>query len=49
MKTIDSPVTTTPSSNTSRKPTDILNEVVVKPGKEGLRFGPVVTGQVRAR
>ncbi|MDO8569374.1 MAG: hypothetical protein Q7R89_01150 [bacterium] len=28
------------------KPSDIPNDVVVKPGKEGLRFGPVVTGHV---
>ncbi len=46
MKAIDSPVKNIPSTNTNRKPTTISTDVVVKPGKEGLRFGPVVTGQV---
>lgn len=35
-----------PSNLGINKSSDIPNDVVVKPGKEELRFGPVVTGQV---
>ena len=46
MKTVNTPGVPPSSSGADRKPSASPLSVVLKEGKEGLRFGPVVTGQV---
>lgn len=46
MKTVNTPGVPPSSTDVERKPSASPLGVVLKEGKEGLRFGPVVTGQV---